>query len=170
VEIRSLEELRQPDERALVFSPLGLGGRLRPEDAAVFRQEVISHAELVPAVAEGTRSTFERLRRLDLPRNPDVAAGLAEDERRDIWYLVRADFPLDSFGHTLHVAAGTSSCSTEDPRWRCPAEILGVGSWEEMISLARAAGITVMPRTVPDVSVTSLMGWPRYKELPVAGT
>ncbi len=60
--IRSLEELRQPDERTLSFTPFGLGGRMRPEDAAVFQQEVISHAELVPAVAEGTRKTFERLR------------------------------------------------------------------------------------------------------------
>jgi hypothetical protein len=38
------------------------GGMMRPEDSALFQQEVISHAELAPAVAEGTRSTFERLR------------------------------------------------------------------------------------------------------------
>lgn len=37
---------------------------LRPEDAAVYQQEVISHAELVEAVAVGTRNTFERLRLL----------------------------------------------------------------------------------------------------------
>lgn len=62
--IRSLEELRRADERTLRFTSLGLatGGKLRPEDAAVYQQEVISHAELVPAVAEGTRNTFERLR------------------------------------------------------------------------------------------------------------
>jgi hypothetical protein len=35
---------------------------LRPEDAAVFQQKVISHAELAPVVAERTRSTFDRLR------------------------------------------------------------------------------------------------------------
>ena len=66
MDIRSLEELRQADEQTLRFTSLGLatGGKLRPEDAAVFQQEVISHAELVPAVAEGTRNTFERLRSL----------------------------------------------------------------------------------------------------------
>jgi hypothetical protein len=37
---------------------------MRPEDAALYQQEVISHAELVPVVAEGTRMTFDRLRRL----------------------------------------------------------------------------------------------------------
>jgi hypothetical protein len=30
----------------------------------VYQQEIISHAELVPAVAEGTRNTFERIRSL----------------------------------------------------------------------------------------------------------
>jgi hypothetical protein len=66
VDIKSLEELRQPDQRTLRFAPLGLamGGTMHPEDAAVFQQEVISHAELVPGVAEGTRNTFERLRML----------------------------------------------------------------------------------------------------------
>jgi hypothetical protein len=66
MDIRSLEELREADERTQRFAPLGLatGGMLRPEDAAVFQQEVISHADLVPAVAESTRGTFERLRSL----------------------------------------------------------------------------------------------------------
>jgi hypothetical protein len=40
------------------------GGMMRPDDAAIFQQEMISHAELVPAVALGTRSTFDRLRSL----------------------------------------------------------------------------------------------------------
>ncbi len=66
MDIKSLEELREGDERTQRFAPLGLatGGLLRPEDAAVFQQEVISHADLVPAVAESTRATFERLRSL----------------------------------------------------------------------------------------------------------
>jgi hypothetical protein len=66
VDIKSLEELRQVDERTLRFAPLGLvlGGTMRPEDAALYQQEVISHAELAPGVAESTRVTFDRLRRL----------------------------------------------------------------------------------------------------------
>jgi hypothetical protein len=66
MDVRSLEELREADERTLRFTSCGFdtGGMLRPEDAAVYQQEVISCAELVPAVAEGTRNTFERLRLL----------------------------------------------------------------------------------------------------------
>jgi hypothetical protein len=64
MDIKSLEELRRPDDRTLHFAPLGLGGKMRAEDAAVFQQEVISHVELVPAVAEGTRNSFDRLRAL----------------------------------------------------------------------------------------------------------
>ena len=37
---------------------------MRPEDAALFQQEAISHAVLVPAVGESTRNTFDRLRSL----------------------------------------------------------------------------------------------------------
>ncbi len=40
------------------------GATLYPEDAALFQQEVISRADLTPAVAEGTRNTFERRRAL----------------------------------------------------------------------------------------------------------
>ena len=66
VDIRSLEDLREADERTLRFTSSGFdtGGMLRPEDAAVYQQEVISHAELVSAVAESTRGAFERLRLL----------------------------------------------------------------------------------------------------------
>jgi hypothetical protein len=66
MKIKSLAELRQADERTLAFSPEGLltGSRMRPEDAALFQQEVISRAALVPAVGDGTRNTFDRLRSL----------------------------------------------------------------------------------------------------------
>ena len=35
--IKTLAELGEPDERTLHFSPLGLGGRMRPEDATDFQ-------------------------------------------------------------------------------------------------------------------------------------
>ena len=40
MDIKSLEELRQVDERTLRFAPLGLalGGKMRPEDAALYQQ------------------------------------------------------------------------------------------------------------------------------------
>jgi len=62
--IRTLDELRQVDERTLHFTPhgLGLGVRMRPEDSAEFQQQVVAQLELAPAVAEGTRKRFDDLR------------------------------------------------------------------------------------------------------------
>ncbi len=53
--IKSLEELRQVDERTLHFTPMGLGigVQMRPEDSAEFQQQVVAQFELAPAVAEG---------------------------------------------------------------------------------------------------------------------
>ncbi|HEV2377002.1 MAG TPA: hypothetical protein VGS19_33170, partial [Streptosporangiaceae bacterium] len=62
--IKSLAELREADERTLRFNPLGLGGRMRPEDSAEFQQQVIARYELVEAVAEGTRHSFDQLREI----------------------------------------------------------------------------------------------------------
>ena len=62
MEFRSLEELREADEATLSFSPFGLGGKLRSEDAAKFQQEVVSHPDLAPGVPPRVRDTFERLR------------------------------------------------------------------------------------------------------------
>jgi hypothetical protein len=66
MDIRTFTELTTPDERTLRFTPWGLatGGKLSPEDAAKFQQRSIAAANLVPAVPEGTRSSFERLRTL----------------------------------------------------------------------------------------------------------
>jgi hypothetical protein len=60
--IKSLTELPEADERTLLFSPLGVGPAMRPEDSAEFLQQVMARHELVPAVAEGTRLSFDRLR------------------------------------------------------------------------------------------------------------
>jgi len=59
--IKSLDELREVDERTLIFTPMGLG-RMRPEDCAEFQQQVVAQFELSPAVAEGTRKSFDDLR------------------------------------------------------------------------------------------------------------
>src|SRR5258706_12129666 len=66
MDIRTFAELTTPDERSLRFTPLGLatGGMLSPENAVEFQQRSIAAADLVPAVPEGTRSSFERLRTL----------------------------------------------------------------------------------------------------------
>lgn len=62
VEIRSLDELREVDERTLSFSPFGLGGKMAAHDAARFQQEAVSHPELAPAVPQRVRDCVDRLR------------------------------------------------------------------------------------------------------------
>jgi hypothetical protein len=62
--IKTLAELQEADERTLPFNPYGLGGRMRPEDAAEFQQHVIASHVLAPDVADGTRQSFEQLREI----------------------------------------------------------------------------------------------------------
>ena len=64
VEIKSLEQLREADERTQRFTPggLALGSKLTPESAAQFQQEIVAELDLAPEVAAGTRQSFERLR------------------------------------------------------------------------------------------------------------
>jgi len=53
MDIKTLEELQAADERALVCTPLGLGGRMKPEDAADFQQRVIARLTRRYAVLTG---------------------------------------------------------------------------------------------------------------------
>ncbi|MGW1817039.1 hypothetical protein ACWCQM_26140 [Streptomyces sp. NPDC002125] len=62
MEIRPLEDLRTADNLSLAFNPYGLGGRMKPEDAAEFQQRQIADCDLAAGVATGTRDSFERLR------------------------------------------------------------------------------------------------------------
>lgn len=50
----------------LAFSPLGLGGRLAPADAASFQAASIAQAVLADDVPEDVRNNFERARKLHL--------------------------------------------------------------------------------------------------------
>jgi hypothetical protein len=59
-----LTRLQEPDERALVFNPLGLGGRMPPEQAARFQMATIEAARLAEDVPEGIRDYWERVRLL----------------------------------------------------------------------------------------------------------
>lgn len=62
--IRLLGDLREPDERTLIFGPLGIGGQMRAEDSAEFLQRLMARHELVPGVADGTRQSFDQLREI----------------------------------------------------------------------------------------------------------
>lgn len=65
-DVKSLDELVEPDDRVLRFTPLGLslGAKMSAADAALYQQELVSRADLVEAVPKGTRESFERLRSL----------------------------------------------------------------------------------------------------------
>lgn len=62
VESKSWDQLREPDQRALVFTPWGLGPPMTPEANADYLQKVLATLDLAPEVAEGTRRSFDRLR------------------------------------------------------------------------------------------------------------
>lgn len=51
MEVRSLDELREADERTLPFGPLGLGGKLKPQDAAEFQE----HFRLLREFCDGSQ-------------------------------------------------------------------------------------------------------------------
>jgi hypothetical protein len=108
--------------------------------------------------------------RVFLPRSADVAAGLDDGERRGTWYLIRADFPADTVGHTRQLAGRHTSCAAAGPCEQCAAETVGIGNWQEMIDLAAASGISINPRRPPDARLPSPMGWPRYTEILGTGT
>jgi hypothetical protein len=98
-----------------------------------------------------------------LPRSPDVAAALTEEERQGTWYLIRADYPSDAIRHVRAIVA--DQCSSEDgPCADCAAETVGIGSWQEMTDRAASTGLTITPRRPPDVAVPSLRAWPRHFE------
>ncbi|MET8197415.1 hypothetical protein ABZU22_26770 [Micromonospora sp. NPDC005222] len=64
MQIKSLEQLQEADERTQRFTPggLSLDKVLTPESAAQFQQELVAGLDLVPDVAAGTRQSFDRLR------------------------------------------------------------------------------------------------------------
>lgn len=64
VDVRKLSDLVAADERTLRFTPLGLSlaGTLDPEDAAELQQQVVASADLIEAVPDGLRASFDRLR------------------------------------------------------------------------------------------------------------
>ena len=106
--------------------------------------------------------------RIYLPRSPDTTAGLAEEKRHGAWYLIRADYPADALRHARAVAAGQCPSHAE-PCDKCPAEFIGAGSWQEMLTLAAETGLTVTPRRPPEIAVPSIRAWPRYFQIADGG-
>lgn len=61
-----LLDLQTPDEMALVFNPMGFGGRMEPEDAARFQIRAIAEAILIEAIPLDIKQNFERARQLHM--------------------------------------------------------------------------------------------------------
>lgn len=95
---------------------------------------------------------------LYLPQNPGIAAGITDDEKPGIWYLVRADSPLDAFNHLRQALAGGFGCTTKERCPQCPAEVISAGSWQETMDNLASTGLAESKREVPDVRVPSRMG------------
>ncbi len=103
---------------------------------------------------------------LDLPRSPDIAAGVTDDEKPGTWYLIRADSPTDAFSHLRQDLAGGHPPANTDGRCSvCPVEVVGSGTWQHAMDLLTAVGVTVRARAAPDLRVPSRMGWPRGNEI-----
>jgi len=64
MDIKSLEELQRPDDRARYFTPFGLGQKTDAEAVAEYHQQVIGRLEFADVVPEQVRATFDQLREI----------------------------------------------------------------------------------------------------------
>jgi hypothetical protein len=103
--------------------------------------------------------------RLYLPRRSEIAASLGEADRGGTWYLVRADNPVDAFGHVRSVVAGGAACSAAGPCVQCAVTTVEAGKWEAVALLLKDEHAPTIPRPLPDVRVSSRMRWPRFNRI-----
>src|SRR5262249_31987321 len=106
--------------------------------------------------------------RLYMPRSVRIAAALDLHDRTGGWYLLRADYPADAFGHHLHVLPRAQRRGTDGRCRDRPAENIAAGTWQEMIDYCAAAGEDVTPRPVPDVRAP-FCRIPRWNQLTEEG-
>jgi hypothetical protein len=102
--------------------------------------------------------------RLYMPRTAAVAAALEEQDRTGSWYMLRADYPADAFGHQRQILAGARGHRTDGFCRECPVETIARGSWQVMIDHCAAVGEDVTPRPVPDIRST-MCRIPRWNQL-----
>jgi len=102
---------------------------------------------------------------LYLPRNPDLAASVTDDEKPGIWYLLKADAPQYAFNHQRQALAGGFGCAGKGPCPQCPVQTIGAGSWQEAMDLLAERGVQVNRRNVPNVRVPSRLGSPRCNRI-----
>jgi hypothetical protein len=107
---------------------------------------------------------------LEVPRNPDQAASVSDDEKPGTWYVIRADSPEQAFNHQRQTLAGGFDCADHGTCPRCPVQTLGTGTWQEAMDVLAAHGIPTRTLRVPDIRVPSRMGWPRCNRILGNGT
>lgn len=102
---------------------------------------------------------------LEVPRNPDQAASVSDDEKPGKWYVIRADSPEQAFNHQRQTLARGFGCADKGACPRCPVQTLETGTWQEAMDLLAAHGIQTRTLLVPDIRVPSRMGWPRCNRI-----
>jgi hypothetical protein len=102
--------------------------------------------------------------RLYMPQRARIAAALDSTDTTGRWYLLRADYPADAFGHQRQVLSHARGHTASGFCRECPAESVAEGIWQRIIDLCAAAGEDVIPQAVPDLR-TPLCRAPRWNEL-----
>ncbi|MGD0985284.1 MAG: hypothetical protein ABSA65_15950 [Acidimicrobiales bacterium] len=119
MELRSLEELREVEEVVRRLTPMGFSnvGMMSVEDTIEYQQETIAAADLVPAVPEQTRRSFERLRALHTygALCYDLYT-VASDQSLIVLELALAERFVEFYGGSVQLAKGqrveTIPCDT----------------------------------------------------------
>jgi hypothetical protein len=92
----------------------------------------------------------ERDGQVDLPRRPSVAAALPEDERSGTWHLLRADHPNWAYAHVRGSAGRLKeSCAQSGPCRNCQVEVLGRGSWQQLVAEHESDSVRLADIEVP---------------------
>lgn len=154
-----LRELQTPDEATLAFNSFGLGGRLKPEDAAEFQAVTIARAVLADNVPEDVRNNFERARKLHLH-------GVLEYE----FFTAAGDYALLVLEGALRVRF-LAFYSDGIPLMRGETEeLLLATTFEDVLEARRARlrGADGTTHRLP-LSADALLSWARREQL-LAGT
>ncbi|HVC07358.1 MAG TPA: hypothetical protein VND98_07240 [Solirubrobacterales bacterium] len=150
-----LTDLQTPDEMALVFNPIGFGGRMEPAEAARFQQSAIASAVPVDAVPDQIRQNFERARRLHL-------YGVLEYE----FFTAASDYALLVLESALRVRF-LSHYDNEIPvSRRGQGEALNAESFDDVRRAPRSLQLRGSEGTYPlPLGARALLGWARRERL-----
>ena len=132
-------------------------------DAVTWAEDELPEGDAVDVLDRLFLVQYDR-GRLYIPRRPEIFLGLSESDRAGTWSLIRADDPLQAFGHARNVAAGGTGCSRRGQCQQCAAETLRRGTWKEAADAVTAECPQCQPLHQPDVRVSSGLRWPRHHQ------